>query len=285
MKVTSLGQVIATRTLTLDGKDAITVRIGMPYSPPEYEHGNYVCPYQIEGLGSEIIRFYQWGVDAIQALELAQQIIGVHLYASEEGAAGRIEWLGMRKLGFPVPYSSIDLLPEWQEGRLEMNGLTVRPARADEYPVIGEITVAAYNALEENISAAHLEYVEMLRDVETRARDAEVFVAVDANDRVLGSVTLVLDAASSMSEWDEPGAAGFRMLAVAPKAQGLGVGRLLTQFCVTRAREAGANAMLIHSRDIMTKARLIYRALGFRRYPEIDFKVEDIRLDGFRLEL
>lgn len=166
-----------------------------------------------------------------------------------------------------------------------MTRITIRPAAPRDYAAIGDLTVAAYSAIEDGSNAVIAEYMEELRNVEARTRDAEVIVAVDENDHVLGAVTLVLDAASSMAEWDEPGSAGFRMLAVAPDAQGLGIGRLLTEHCIARAKDAGAHAVLIHSRDTMNKARGMYERMGFTRHPELDFAVDDIVLEGFRLEL
>ena len=166
-----------------------------------------------------------------------------------------------------------------------MTEITIRKAEPRDYAAIGEITVAAYSAIEDTDNDVVDEYMEELRNVEKRTKDAEVLVAVDEGDQVLGAVTLVLDTSSSMAEWDEPGVAGFRMLAVALTAQGMGVGRRLAEYCVARAREVGAHAVLIHSRHTMTAARGIYAKLGFKRYTQIDFAVEDIQLDGFRLDL
>ena len=163
--------------------------------------------------------------------------------------------------------------------------ITVRLAHPSEYVAIGALTVAAYEALEKNDSATHLEYMAEIANVAKRAAQADVIVAVDDNGTVLGSATLVLDTNSEMAEWDEDGTAGFRMLAVALDAQGQGVGRLLTDYCIDTARTAGKTAILIHSRDIMKSARHIYSGYGFVRHPEIDFVVEGIVLDGFRLAL
>ncbi len=163
--------------------------------------------------------------------------------------------------------------------------ITVRPALPDEYKAIGDLTVAAYMRLDDRDSDAHREYMGMLADVPARASQADVIVAVDETGAVLGSTTLVLDTNSEMAEWDEDGTAGFRMLAVAPEAQGKGVGRLLTDYCIKAAKSAGKTAVLIHSRDVMEAARKIYSDYGFVRHPEIDFAVENITLDGYRLEL
>jgi len=163
--------------------------------------------------------------------------------------------------------------------------IEIRRADPSEYDAIAKLTVTAYDVLEEDHSAAHQEYLVMLADVAGRAAQADVIVAVGTDGTVLGSTTLVLDTDSEMAEWDEDGTAGFRMLAVAMHAQGKGVGRKLTEHCIDAARAANKTAVLIHSRDIMQAARHIYSGYGFVRHPEIDFEVEGIKLDGFRLAL
>jgi len=163
--------------------------------------------------------------------------------------------------------------------------ISIRIAQPVEFARIGEITVAAYLPLEDAGDPVVQEYMDELRDVAPRARDAEVLVAVDEAGDILGAVTLVLDSKSPLAEFDEPGAASFRMLAVAPEAQGKGIGKALAEYCVARARDAGAHVVLIHSRPAMTAARSIYSKMGFRRYPEIDFRYKHIQIDGFRLDL
>ncbi len=166
-----------------------------------------------------------------------------------------------------------------------MSSLNVRTARTSEYAAIADLTVTAYDALETNHSYAHQEYLPILRDVAGRAKDADVLVAIEDDGTVLGAVTLVLDSTSASAEWDDPHAAGFRMLAVALDARGRGIGRLLTQNCIDRAKAAGKHSLQIHSRDVMQSARRIYASMGFVRFPEIDFQVEEIKLEGFRLDL
>lgn len=102
-----LGDVIATRTLALDGKDTITVRIGRPVTEPD---GTVFCYYQVLGVGSGRVR-RAGGVDEIQALTLAMKIAAADLYASDEGKAGRITWLGEKDLGLPVADALKPFLP------------------------------------------------------------------------------------------------------------------------------------------------------------------------------
>jgi hypothetical protein len=105
MKVKSLGTIIATRKLALRGRYTVTVKIGKPRkypTPPD----DYYCPFQITGLGNNKIR-YAAGVDAVQALWLALQMVGGILYTSEAYESGALEQFPgdtskYRDLGFPV---------------------------------------------------------------------------------------------------------------------------------------------------------------------------------------
>ena len=74
LKLESVGELIATRTLTLRQENGATseimVLLGKPQQLPKHE--DYYCPYQIKGAGDEKVR-YTCGVDSFQALHLACQ--------------------------------------------------------------------------------------------------------------------------------------------------------------------------------------------------------------------
>lgn len=104
MKLKSVGQVIASRRLYLigDEKNKISVLIGKPRKFPD--SSDYYCPFQILGIRSEKVHFSA-GVDAIQALQLAMNMIGALLYTSGEARKNRLRWEGDENgdLGFPRP--------------------------------------------------------------------------------------------------------------------------------------------------------------------------------------
>lgn len=159
----------------------------------------------------------------------------------------------------------------------------VRPAVAADFDDIARLTVAAYRA-DGQLAGDH-GYDRQLADVAGRSADAEILVAVDAADRVLGAVAFVLPG-SPLSELAGPGEAEFRMLAVDPAAQGQGAGRALVAACLSRAAAAGATAVLIYVRDFATRAQHMYAALGFVRAPERDWSpTPDINLLSLRRNL
>ncbi len=150
-------------------------------------------------------------------------------------------------------------------------GIEVREARPEEFERLGDIVVAAYDAL--GVLEGDDEYVPELRDVPRRAREAVVLAAVDAaTDELLGCVTYVPDETNPWAEMLEPGEACVRMLAVAPAAQGRGAGSALAEACVELARAGRRRRLCLHSLPKMTGAQRIYARLGFVRDPARDWR-------------
>ena len=160
--------------------------------------------------------------------------------------------------------------------------LVTRDIRAAEVARLSEITVAAYAALE-GIEVGS--YQATLADVADRVRHAEVLVAVE-EDRVLVGVTYVPDPGNPYAEFRDPDAAGVRMLAVDPAAQGRGVGAALVAACIRRARDRRRGRIVLHTTAAMTAAQGLYRAFGFERSERRDWRPRpDIRLLGYELVL
>jgi len=147
--------------------------------------------------------------------------------------------------------------------------VVVRPVRPAEYQAVGDLTVAAYTTID-GFSPGE-RYEASLRDVAGRMQTAEVIVAADVEGRIVGGVTFV-PGPGPLAEFDGPNEAGMRMLAVDPQAQGRGVGRLLAQACVDRARAVGRSRLVLHTTGAMTAAHALYLSLGFARTPELDIR-------------
>jgi ribosomal protein S18 acetylase RimI-like enzyme len=144
--------------------------------------------------------------------------------------------------------------------------LLIRLAEPADHERVGELTVTAY--------APHTAgptdfYIERLRDVATRAREAEVWVA-EIDDEVVGAVTWT-PLGSPWREIAEEGEAEFRMLAVDPAAQGRGVGRALVAHLIELARADDNHAIVMSSEAGMVAAHRLYESMGFRRTPARDW--------------
>ena len=162
--------------------------------------------------------------------------------------------------------------------------VVVRRARPADFAEIARLTVAAYEADGQLTTAAA--YARVLADVPGRVDQGELYVAVDAaTDQVLGAVLFVLPGTpfAELSKADE---AEFRTLAVAPEAQGRGVGKVLVQACVDRARALHRSAIVISVRDFSVAAQRLYAGFGFQRWPEGDWSpLPGALLLGLRLDL
>jgi hypothetical protein len=106
VKLTSVGQVIATRSIRYEGsKDvAFVVNIGLPQ--PFRDAGDFYCPVQITpSSGDEAPVSYSVGIDSVQALHLAMKNAGGILFGINESCGGRLRWDGDENgdLGFPLP--------------------------------------------------------------------------------------------------------------------------------------------------------------------------------------
>lgn len=157
----------------------------------------------------------------------------------------------------------------------------LRRARPDDLAAVGELTVAAYEAF---TLGPDDPYVARLRDAAGRDRGAELWVAAE-DGALLGSVSYCPPG----SPWRELGRdheGEFRMLAVAPAAQGRGVGTALATLCEDRARDHGATAMVLSSLPEMAAAHRVYARLGYRRLPDRDWQpMPGVQLIAFGKEL
>ncbi|MGH9966600.1 MAG: DUF6968 family protein [Pyrinomonadaceae bacterium] len=102
----SIENVIAVRELYLTNSQAVSrpilVCIGRPYQNAEF--GEYLCEYQITGVGSEEVRRIT-GIDAVQALQCALVVLGADLTALNASIDNTLRWKGGEPgdVGFGAP--------------------------------------------------------------------------------------------------------------------------------------------------------------------------------------
>ena len=174
-------------------------------------------------------------------------------------------------------------------------GLVVRDARPDEHDAVRALTLRAYaefaSVMTPSAWVGLEQAVRSTLDAEARAlRDgvfpAQRLVALD-DDGLAGTVLLYPPAsdayggATGRTPWPE-----VRLLAVPPERRGSGVGQLLMDECVRRARAAGATTLGLHTSRSLGAAVRMYRRMGFVRAPEHDFQPEGAELvEAYRLGL
>jgi len=102
MQFDGIGEVIAIRQLKLTGepdREAL-VKIG---KPERSEHDDYCCRVQVTGIGNEQVHGI-FGIDSVQALELAMRFLGAELQRLNTQHQGRLRWGDAPKgwFGFPI---------------------------------------------------------------------------------------------------------------------------------------------------------------------------------------
>jgi GNAT superfamily N-acetyltransferase len=151
-----------------------------------------------------------------------------------------------------------------------MSDVVVRLAREDELDAAGALTERAYRAYGYFDNGIAPGYAVELADARPRAAAAELWVAVDADDNLLGTVT-VCHPGTEYAEISRPGELEFRMLAVDPDAAGRGIGGALIQSVLDRARDLGIRRVVLCTQDRMTSVHKIYERHGFTRLPNRDW--------------
>jgi len=94
------------------------------------------------------------------------------------------------------------------------------------------------------------------------ADSGEIIVA-ECDERVIGAVAYIPPGHPKAAYFDLSWPI-IRMLVVDPASRGAGVGRALTEECISRARRDGSRVIALHSSPIMTVALPIYLRMGFQ---------------------
>ncbi|MDX1941792.1 MAG: GNAT family N-acetyltransferase [Saprospiraceae bacterium] len=167
----------------------------------------------------------------------------------------------------------------------------VRNAKLSEFEAIGKLMVQVYSQLEGFPSAEEQpNYYNMLANIGdlTNKPATELLVAVDSNNVIAGGVVYFSDMqyyGSGGTATKEQNAAGFRLLAVDPSIRGQGIGKLLVNECIRKAKEKKLSQIIIHTTMAMQNAWKMYENIGFRRSEDLDFIQETLPVFGFRLQL
>lgn len=144
--------------------------------------------------------------------------------------------------------------------------LVIRRPSPEEYAAVDRLIEESY-AHDYGPSDPHDDpvYRSAVRD-----RDYEVWVAADAGDRLLGSVTLRAPGGPPLHEDVAEDELDLRLLGVSPSARRRGVAATLMRQATARAAESGRAAVVLKTAPNMRGAHRLYEALEFSRAPERD---------------
>jgi len=164
--------------------------------------------------------------------------------------------------------------------------ITIRDAREDELPIVLGLVDEAYEQYREMLPANVWRIWSESKGETILSGHGEVVVAERAGEMV-GAVQFFHDVTPlTLVEWPE-GTASMRVLSVRPSERGGGVGRLLVEECIRRARARGLVAFYILTTAHMTAARKLYERMGFEPFHDYDgsaFLPEE-RIEAYRYKL
>lgn len=169
-----------------------------------------------------------------------------------------------------------------------MENLKIRDARDTDREAIQAVTLAAYAQYAAEMGDLWKFYRENILATLADFKPAEQIVA-ETEAGLLGTVLLF----PAGTEFQSPDGTTvtlvspeIRLLAVDPAARGHGIGQVLIQECLRRARQAGVAAITLHTSDMMNIAQSMYLRMGFARAPELDFSPAPGQLiKGYRFDL
>jgi GNAT superfamily N-acetyltransferase len=170
----------------------------------------------------------------------------------------------------------------------KMSGLRLRDARDEDRKEIEKVTLSAFREYAALMPAHWDNYRRGILATLADHGPAGQIVA-ERDGKIVGAI-LLYPAGTVVTQpdgrfftrpWPE-----MRLLAVAPKLRGRGIGVALIRECESRARRSMAKALALHTTDVMSAAVRIYERMGFVRAPELDFHPsDDLTVKGYLLRL
>lgn len=160
-----------------------------------------------------------------------------------------------------------------------------------EFLEIGKLMVAVYSQLEGFPKQADQpDYYKLLANVGalTNTTGTELLVAVSSEGNIAGAVVYFSDMknyGSGGTATSEHNSAGFRLLAVSSMVRGQGIGKLLTNECIRKAKNQKLCQLIIHTTIAMQTAWKMYENMGFKRSEDLDFMQGQLPVYGFKLAL
>lgn len=168
---------------------------------------------------------------------------------------------------------------------------TVRNAHPSEFEEIGKLMVDVYSHLD-GFPKPHEQphYYKLLANVGEflTKPETEILIAVSPEEKIAGAVVYFGDIkyyGSGGSATLELNTSGFRLLAVDPAGRGQGVGKMLVNECIGKAKSKNQKQVILHTTMAMQTAWKMYEQIGFKRSEDLDFMQGDLHVFGFRLLL
>jgi ribosomal protein S18 acetylase RimI-like enzyme len=139
--------------------------------------------------------------------------------------------------------------------------IQLRDYRPADKAVVDHLVAEAWHELA-HVLPGWLELASRLGTLTDKAHDSEVIVA-ERDGRALGAVGYV-GPGQGKQDFFDPRWPVVRFLSVAPQGRGQGIGQLLLDECLARARRDQAPLMALHTTPLMAAAQKLYLRAGFK---------------------
>lgn len=150
------------------------------------------------------------------------------------------------------------------------NELTYREATVSDIEAIKQVTQAAYSQFYNILSAENVNAWQAMLGADKTYYDLFKIaygVVCEENNSIIGSAFLV--ASGNPYQWFEKEWAYIRLVAVQPNKEGNGIGKMLTQLCIEKAKQNGEKIVALHTSAFQNSARHIYETIGFEKLKDI----------------
>ncbi|MBN9612037.1 MAG: GNAT family N-acetyltransferase [Actinobacteria bacterium] len=144
--------------------------------------------------------------------------------------------------------------------------IDIRRARPEEFDAIDELIRQAYA----HDYGPSDESGDPMHRARVRAEDFDVWVAVEGEASLLGSVTTRRRGGPSLHEDVAPDELDLRLLGVSPAARRRGIGAALMGHVASEASRSGFDWVFLKTAPNMRGAHRLYEQLGFARVPDRD---------------
>jgi ribosomal protein S18 acetylase RimI-like enzyme len=138
--------------------------------------------------------------------------------------------------------------------------LLLRDSTATDADAINRVALAAFD----QFKAAYSDWPAMASSygsMSTLTERGEIIVA-EISGAIAGAVAYIPPDRPKARYFDRSWPV-IRMLAVDPRRRGVGIGRVLTEECIRRAKRDGSDVIALHTSPIMTIALPMYLRMGF----------------------
>lgn len=167
-----------------------------------------------------------------------------------------------------------------------VNEIVIREATEQDRETIQTLLVDAYQQYDVTLPPERWEQYRQNIAASVDGDGPKLRLVAVYNNEIVGSVLLFLssEAAYGAPELDINSPI-LRLLAVLPKARGLGVGTKLIKEVAKRSLALGASTLHLHTSDMMSAAVKLYESLGFERAFDKDIQNGELLVKSYKLHL